>query len=239
VTNTLRWYSREWVERAVIGIGTAALIAGVYFDGYLYWITEQTAGTVQGYSLENGVFNRVAAWAMPAGYSLPTGITGDGQDLYVALTFTDAGPPIAITRRIVRFTKTGTLVRDMGFSAPTSVTVNDLDFNGQNLMIALVGTAAAQQIAYMDLPTAAIVYGSPTLPRLPHALTFDGNHCPAAVVVAGFYYGVTFDVQGALLTSITILPLQPYGCSFVKDGVGDQGTPDFFSGESVVVAFRA
>jgi hypothetical protein len=239
MANTLRWYDRQWNQLAAIAIGSLSLIGGVYFDGFHYWITDQTANTVQGFVLDAGGFNRVIQWALPAGYSLPTGIVGDGHNLYVASTFTDAGPPVAVTRRVSLFTKQGQLLRDILTGSPTSITQIDLEFNGQNLIWCVDGTATGRQMIHVDPPTGSNVFGTPNLARLPYGLTFDGMHFPAAVIVTGFWYGVIFDVDGKLLTGITLLPSQPYGMTFTRGGVGDQGTPDMYDGDAIVIAYRA
>ncbi len=240
VTNTIRWYDPSFNVKAAIAIGGGSLISGLYHDGYLYWITEETVSSVQAWSLENGAFTLVRAWVLPAGYTLPTAITGDGMDLYVACTFTDAGPPVSVTRVVVRFDKEGRMIDpSMTGASPTSVNVVDLDFNGQNLLMTLTGTASSPEFLYIDLPTGAIVYNSPTMVRTPVAMTFDGHHYPTAVLVAGFWFGIYIDQNGQFLSTVVVLPTEPHAACMVHGQESELGFESSFGAEAIAMAHRA
>lgn len=242
MANTIRWYDRNWNQVASLAIGALSLIGGVHHDGLLYWITDQTGatGSVQAFTIDGGVFNRVVVFTLPTGYSAPTGITGDGHNLYVACTLTDAGPPPVVTRTVLMFTKTGVLLKDLAFGSPTSVQQIDLDFNGQNLLRCVHGVAAGEVFQYVDIPAQTPIYESPDL-RPPYAMTFDGQNHPTIVLVTGFYYGTMYDHDGTnLLQAITVLSsAQPYGCCMVHGQESELGFESSFGGESIAVAWRA
>jgi hypothetical protein len=242
VANTIRWYDRNWTLLRSSAIGALSLIGGIYFDGLLYWITDQTGatGSVQAFTYDGGTFNRVVVWTLPTGYSAPTGITGDGLNLYVAATFTDAGPPVSVARTVLLFNKTGTLLRDLAMGSPTAVAQIDLDFNGANLVRCITGTATGEQIQLIDPPSGSPMYESPDLPRAPSAMTFDGQNFPATVVVAGNYNGTLFDYSCNVLQALVgIGATEPHGMCITRDEPGVGIGPDHSSGLHYAVAFRA
>lgn len=242
MANTIRWFDREWNVKASAAIGALSLAGGIYFDGHHYWLTDQTGatGNVGRFQLENGTFYGLGGWTLPAGYSAPTGITSDGHNIFVACTKTDPGPPVSVTREVLMFDKAGNLIKVLGaVSAPTAVTIPDLDFDGQNLVVIEVGTGTGEQIRLVDLAADTFVYDSADFARTPYAVTFDGMNYPAAVVIAGTYYGVTFDSTPTLLTGTVALPAQPYGCTMVCHEVSEWGVPELFSAEAIAMAFRA
>lgn len=243
MANTIRWYDTSWTLRKSQAIGSASLAGGIYFDGLYYWLTDQTGGTgsLRLYQLEGGSFTILNTIALPAGYSAPTGVTGDGHNIYVACTLTDAGPPVSVTREVLMYDKRGTVLKQLaGFGYPTSVTINDLDFDGHCLIALLTGTATPNgQIFLYEHSTGKILYQSAGFVRQPDMLTFNGGNFPCSALVAGTYYGVHVDRAPIILTPAVALAGQPYGCTFLREFESDQGTPDFYSGEAIAVAYRA
>lgn len=241
MVNTIRFYDEGWNLRLAQTIGSASQIGGVHYDGHHYWITDQTGvtGSIRGYVFENGAFQVFATVALPTGYSAPTGITGDGHNLYVACTHTDAGPPVSVTRQILIYNKTPLAIRQLGgIGYPTSVVIRDLDFDGSRLVIIVTGTTTPTgQIYLHDLATELTDYQSAGFVREPHAVTFNGHSFPAGVLVAGNYFGVHVDHSPQILTGATALPGEPYGCTMVRDWLGDEDVVE--SGEGVAMAFRA
>lgn len=242
MANTVRWYElTNWTVKKAIAIGADSLATGLHFDGYNYWIVDQTTDKLQSYVLDNGVFALTKNYAL-TGYLNPWGLTGDGYDLYVGVLKVVSDVPVAIETRIIKVSKSGVVLKELQSANFGTVgrTYYDLTFDGVNLLASynVAGAPVTEFIDTIDVKGDTVVNTIGDLARNIEVMAFDGNALKVSLSVAGTSRGGTLARNGTLLSTTVLLPQLAYGMTLVsnKEHLVDV---DGWNGESIAVIHRA
>lgn len=215
----VRWYERQragWKNTATLAIGSAALATGIYFDGYGYWITDQTSDTVELWLLEGRTFYQVKSYSLPSPYKDPWGITGDGMDLWVGVLYDVAGPPISNYTVLLKMDKLGNVLCERDRRDANVYTDEEVDWNGQHVLRSYtVNSAPPQYRADQVVPDVGKAVLGAAQGRRIEALTTDRNNLVEVVEVAGTHRGITYDHQAHPLSLLSVLGVEAYSATFV------------------------